>query len=85
MKVETENKGVAMNIDSFFATSVYAQDTFDCLIRSVGIDAVVEFVKVKIITKKAIYKVIRKVAKRALGPIGAAWAIYEFEECMGWY
>ena len=74
-----------MNIDSFFATSVYAQDTFDCLIRSVGIDAVVEFVKVKIITKKAIYKLIRKVAKRALGPIGAAWAIYEFGQCMGWY
>jgi hypothetical protein len=84
LKAETKNKEVAMNIDSFFATSVYAQDTFDCLIRSVGIDAVVEIVKGKI-TKKAVSKLIRKVAKRALGPIGAAWAIYEFGDCMGWY
>ncbi|MCH3881500.1 MULTISPECIES: hypothetical protein [Tenacibaculum] len=84
LKAETKNNEVSMNIDSFFASSMYAQDTFDCLIRSVGIDAVVDMVKGRI-SKAAVSKLVRKLAKRALGPIGAAWAAYEFGDCMGWY
>lgn len=59
------------------------KDWFDCAIRAVGIDAVMEMLNGRItasITKKAI----KKIATRSLGWVGAAIAAYEFAKCMGW-
>lgn len=78
------NNRVAINLAGLFATSVYAQNAYDCALRAVGIDAVVELFNGKV-TKKIAKKAIKKIASRALGWIGAAWAAYEFGDCMGWY
>jgi hypothetical protein len=37
------------------------------------------------IEKAAIKQVIKKVATKYLGVIGAAWALYEFGDCMGYF
>ena len=67
-----------------FVTNMYAQDAYDCALRAVGIDAVIELFNGKV-TKAIAKKAIRKIASRALGWVGAAWAAYEFGDCMGWY
>lgn len=59
-------------------------DLFDCLMRSIGIDAAVEIVNGKL-KGAALRKAVRKIATRTLGWAGAAWAVYEFGDCMGWY
>lgn len=59
-------------------------DGYDCLLRAVGIDAVVELVNGKV-TKQLAKKAIRKIVSRTLGWVGVAIAIYEFGSCMEWY
>lgn len=87
-KDETNNQ-TAMNFANIFGKTVYAQDAYDCLLRSVGIDAVIELVNSKTIgsraAKKLMKKAVRKIASRTLGWVGAAVAIYEFGDCMNWY
>ncbi|WOC40372.1 hypothetical protein [Polaribacter sp. HL-MS24] len=88
-KKEKDNL-VSINYASFFVASAYATnmdmepDWYDCMLRSVGIDAVVELLKGKV-TKAIAKKAIRKIASRTLGWIGAAIAVYEFGDCMDWY
>lgn len=64
-------------------------DWYDCLLRSVGIDSVIEIMNNKVlgsdVAKKAMKKAIRKAASRTLGWVGAAIAVYEFGDCMDWY
>lgn len=73
----------------FGINSVYAQsDTIGgCLADAVGISAVFAVLEGganKRMTKAAIKKAIRKVVGRSLGVIGAALAVYDFSDCMGW-
>lgn len=84
LSVKTNNNEVAMNLSGLFVSSMYAQDGYDCALRAVGIDAVIELFNGKV-TKQIAKKAIRKIASRALGWVGAAWAAYEFGDCMGWY
>lgn len=84
LSAKTNNNEVAMNLSGLFVTSIYAQDAYDCALRAVGIDAVIELFNGKV-TKQIAKKAIRKIASRALGWVGAAWAAYEFGDCMGWY
>ena len=88
-----EKQGVALNFAQAFGTLGYAQNTqlseakpdwVDCMIIAVGIDAVVEFLKGNV-TEAIARKAIKKIASRAMGFIGAAVAMYEFGNCMGWY
>lgn len=82
---EKKNMKESINTNTkYIAPNAQEPDVFDCLIRSVGIDTVVDLVKGRI-SKAAVAKLIKKLAKKALGPIGAAWAIYEFGDCMDWY
>lgn len=87
-KDEASNQ-IVINFTCFFSQSVYAQGWYDCALRSVGIDAIIEVVNNKALgskaAKKLIKKAIRKVAMRAVGWIGAAIAVYEFGDCMKWY
>ena len=92
---EEENPGgvaSSMNFSSLFITSAHAtsveQDTYDCALRAFGITAITDVVNNGISSaagKKALKKAIRKVASRVLGWVGAAWAAYEFGDCMGWW
>ena len=70
-------------------TNEDSNDWYDCLLRSVGIDAVIEIVNSKTLgsaaAKRLIKKAVRKVASRALGWIGVGIAVYEFGDCMGYY
>jgi hypothetical protein len=84
LSAKRKNNKVAMNFSELFVGNLYAQDTFDCAIRAVGIDAVITLFNGKV-TKEIAKKAIKKIAKRALGWVGAAWAAYEFGDCMGWY
>ncbi|TDU33705.1 hypothetical protein BXY82_3140 [Gelidibacter sediminis] len=59
-------------------------DYYDCLLRAVGIDAVIELFNGKV-TKEIAKKAIRKVVGRTMGWVGAAIAVYEFGSCMNWY
>ena len=59
------------------------KDWFDCAIRAVGIDAVMEMLNGRI-TASISKKAIKKIATRSLGWVGAAIAAYEFAKCMGW-
>jgi hypothetical protein len=89
-----EYQETAVNFAQAFGSFSYANsntvinpvmsDWVDCLIVAVGIDVVVEFVSGNI-TEAFAKKAIKKIAKRALGVIGAAIAAYEFGSCMGWY
>ena len=65
-----------------------AQDTFGgCLADAIGITAAFEVVSngVAGLGKKGVLKIIKKIGGRALGPIGAALAAYDFGDCMGWW
>lgn len=88
-----EKQEVALNFAQAFGTLSYAQNTelseakpdwVECMITAVGIDAVVEFLKGNI-TEAIAKKAIKKIASRALGFVGAAVALFEFGNCMGWY
>lgn len=89
-----EHQETAVNFAQAFGTFSYANSTavinpvmsdwVDCLITAVGIDVVIEFFSGNI-TQAFAKKAIKKIAKRTLGYIGAAIAVYEFGSCMGWY
>ena len=78
----------AMNFAGMFGTTVYAQDTYDCVLRTIGITALTDAINNGLSSsagKAALKKAIRKIASRVLGWVGAAWAAYEFGDCMGWW
>lgn len=80
------------NAEGFLLKRLYANnqeeddspDWYDCLLRSVGISAVIELASGQI-NKIAILKAIKKTARKTLGYFGVALAIYEFGECMEYY
>jgi hypothetical protein len=68
------------------------EDWYDCALRSLGIEAAVKMfdsgfssVAKTTIKKKALRKMVTKIATRTLGVIGAAIAIYEYGDCMEWW
>lgn len=84
----------SFNYSSLFISSAHANsfyqenDLYDCALRSLGISALTEAFEKGLKSeagKKALKKAIRKVAARTLGWVGAAWAAYEFGDCMGWW
>lgn len=89
--IDAENQyesSIGFNYDSLFGQNAHAmtisQNWYDCLLRSVGIDAVIELFNGKV-TKLIAKKAIRKIVSRTIGWVGAAVAIYEYGSCMGWY
>ena len=66
--------------------------SYDCALRAIGIEAVVKFfssgtssVAKAAIKKKALRKMITKIATRTSGIVGAAIAIHQFGDCMEWW
>lgn len=77
------NGNRASLVSAFLQTDPDKEDWFDCAIRAVGIDAVMEMLNGRI-TEAIAKKAIKKIATRSLGWVGAAIAAYEFAKCMGW-
>lgn len=69
------------------STNTIQSDTFDCLLMAVGVTAIQEFLQNGIngMPKSAVRKLLKKVATKYLGAIGAAVAVYEFGDCMEWW
>lgn len=70
----------------FFGNPAYARTEFyDCALQAIGITAILELAQggIKKLGKKGALKVLKKVAAKYLGWVGAAYAIYEFADCMG--
>ncbi len=88
LAIEEEEEQLAFNYEALITTPVYANDLYDCALRSLGISALTEAFDRGIRStagKRMLKKAIVKVARRALGWIGAAWAAYEFGDCMDWW
>ncbi|NJX16637.1 hypothetical protein [Tamlana crocina] len=62
----------------------WGDNWYDCMLRSVGVDAVIELFNGKV-TKQVAKKALRKILSRTLGWVGAGIAVYEFGSCMEWY
>jgi hypothetical protein len=79
-------------IAGLFFQSAYAGGSqwYDCAIRAAGVEVLVQMGQggisniVKRLGKKGVIKLIDKIASRTLGYVGAAIAVYEFSDCMGW-
>ena len=57
-----------------------------CIMDALGVNAAIGIISngIQGLGKKAIMKIIKKVASRTLGPIGIALAVYDFLDCMDW-
>jgi len=81
-----ENSQAAINFSSLFGQSTYAQSGIGgCVLEALGVNAAVDALKggIKKLGKKGAFKLLKKVAGKALGPIGVALAIIDFADCMG--
>jgi hypothetical protein len=60
---------------------------YDCALQAVGITAIGELMTSGInnMSRSAVRSVLKKVASRYLGWVGAAIATYEFGDCMSWW
>ena len=76
---------------SLFVSQAFASDVYDCALQAAGVKVLVELAEaglgegVKKLGKKGVQKLVRKVASRTLGWVGAGVAAYEFGDCMGWW
>ncbi len=84
---ELNDDDYVYNDFSFITTSAYAQTGnvyLDCALVAVGVDTIVEYFqgKIKSLGKKGVLKIIRKVATRTLGWVGAAVTVYAYVSCL---
>jgi len=84
---ELEDNDYVLNDFSFISSTAYAQtgNTYlDCALVAVGVDAVVDYFqgRIKSLGKKGVMKIIRKVASRTLGWVGAAITVYAYVGCL---
>jgi len=64
----------------------YAQPSIvDCALDALGIPAALIVGSAKNLTRVALIKAAKKLVARTIGYIGAAIAIYDFGDCMGWW
>lgn len=70
--------------NNYIVNSSTPPDAYHCALEAFGILGIAQLLS-GTLTKEGMLTIIRKVAPKALGAIGAAWAIYDFGECMGWW
>ena len=70
---------------AFGINSTYAQNTVGgCLADAIGVYAVVEFAQTGQLSQTAVIKLVKKVGAKYLVTFGAALAVWDFVNCMGW-
>lgn len=64
-----------------------AYNTYDCAMRAVGVEAAILVFQngINNVPPMVVRRAVMKIASRTIGYVGAAWAVYEFGGCMGWY
>lgn len=83
---ETKNKEVALNFASLLATPTYAMNKqWDCIMEAIGIPVGMIAGGMKKMTVKAMLKAAGRMAGRALGWVGLAWAVADYTSCMGYW
>ena len=79
-----------VSLSDLFIQKSYANDlnwgqVSGCAIEALGIQGVFELVTGRAMSAAALTKIVSKAAGRALGAIGAAFAIYDFGACMEYW
>lgn len=83
---ETKNKEVALNFASLLATPTYAMNQqWECIMEAIGLPGGMIAGGMKKMTVKAMLKSAAKLAGRALGWVGLAWAVADYTSCMGYW
>ena len=74
-------------IASFAPSKVIQSQIFDCALSAIGITAIGELISngISKMGKRAVRVLMRKIASKYLGWVGAAIAAYEFGDCMEWW
>ncbi len=90
-KIPKDNTFITISNNTIMSGGAYP-DFYDCALRAIGIEAVVVLLNNGVssaaksrIKKKALRKMVVKIATRTLGVIGAAIAVYELGDCMDWW
>lgn len=82
---ETKNKEVALNFSNLLATPTYANQQWECIMEAIGLPGGMIAGGMKKMTIKAMLKSAAKLAGRALGWVGLAWAVADYTSCMGYW
>lgn len=84
-KFINENSGIwILDANNHIVNSSNPPSAYNCALEAFGILGIAEMLTGQL-TKEGMLTVIRKVAPKAMGVIGATWAVYEFGACMGWW
>ncbi len=59
-------------------------DAYRCALDAFGIIGIGQMLQGQL-TKEAMWTIVKKIAPKVLGPIAAAWAVWDFGMCMGWW
>jgi len=73
-----------LDANNHIVNSSNPPSAYHCALEAFGIIGIAEMLT-RQLTAEGMLTVIRKVAPKAMGVIGASWAIYEFGACMGWW
>lgn len=76
---------IASTFLSIFVETAYANETWDCAARALGIPTAMIAGGMKNMTVKAMMKSASKLAGRTLGWVGLAFAVADFTSCMGYW
>lgn len=74
-----------------FIPEAHASEIYDCALQAAGVKVLMELASeglvagAKKLGKKGALKLVKKVAARSLGWVGAGVAAYEFGDCMNWW
>lgn len=79
--------GNEMNYLSAGKTVKVKSEVFHCAMEAIGINALGEIITngIKGMGKSAVKRLLKSVASKYLGAIGATIALYEFGDCMDWW
>ncbi|MCA4899906.1 MAG: hypothetical protein ACK514_15165 [Bacteroidota bacterium] len=60
---------------------------YGCALNAAGVTVLIELARggARYLSKQLAIKAIKKIAGKVLGPVGAAIAVLEFGDCMGWW
>jgi len=83
---ETKNNGLSFGFINLLASPIYAiNKQWECVMEALGLPGGMIAGGMKKMTVKAMLKSVAKLAGRALGWVGLAWAVADYTSCMGYW